>query len=391
MNDLSREIAVKPIIKYPREAQVGKTYLMTIDLQLEEEFEWQYEEEEYPIYCSIDSNLFESKPVGEPVIVLHRFGGSYGEAKFSLTAIHVEGDVKVTLTNRWGIPFKTFSLPSVVYNNKVSSSLIDEFEKLRERGNNIDFSRRTHDMRSINQRRMVSFVEENISRFHQRRIESLGRLNLENILKRKNPYLFMAKNIATATDFVSNLLDAYLSSSDETLFGIFLEELAIFVCETYGGERSSFEGIDLEFKRNQVKYIISIKNSPNWGNSAQIRRMIDNFRKAKKELSRDKSLTNIVAINGCLYGLDNQPDKGEYLKLCGQRFWEFISVDEMLYTEIVESFSYKAKENNEQFQLEYNKIVNEFTKKFIQDFCDQEGNINWQKIIQFNSSKKSNK
>jgi hypothetical protein len=82
MTDLSRAIAVKPIITYPREAQVGKTYLMTIDLQPEEGFEWQYEEEEYPIYCTVDSNLFSSKPVGEPVVVLHRFGGSYGEAKF---------------------------------------------------------------------------------------------------------------------------------------------------------------------------------------------------------------------------------------------------------------------------------------------------------------------
>ena len=50
MTDRTLSLAVKPIIHYPREAQVGKTYLMTIDLQPEEGFEWQYEEEEYPIY-----------------------------------------------------------------------------------------------------------------------------------------------------------------------------------------------------------------------------------------------------------------------------------------------------------------------------------------------------
>jgi len=33
---------------------------------------------------------------------------------------------------------------------------------------------------------------------------------------------------------------------------------------------------------------------------------------------------NIVAVNGCCYGRDNRPDKGDYLKYCGQRFWEFI-------------------------------------------------------------------
>lgn len=106
MTDLSRSIAVKPIIKYPREAQVGKTYLITIDLQPEEYFEWQYEEEEYPVYCSVDSDLFTSKPVGEPIIVMHRFGGSYGEAKFLLTALKeiAESHIRVMLTNRWGIP-----------------------------------------------------------------------------------------------------------------------------------------------------------------------------------------------------------------------------------------------------------------------------------------------
>ena len=108
-------LSVKPIIHYPREVQVGKTYLMTIDLQPEEGFEWQYEEEEYPIYCSVDSELFSSKPVGEPVVILHRFGGSYGEAKFLLTAAleSGQGNIKVILINAWGVPVKVLELEQV--------------------------------------------------------------------------------------------------------------------------------------------------------------------------------------------------------------------------------------------------------------------------------------
>jgi tetratricopeptide (TPR) repeat protein len=111
MTDLSRTIAVKPIIKYPREAQVGKTYLMTIELQPEEGFEWRYDEEEYPIYCTVDSELFSSQPVGEPVIVLHRFGGSYGEARFLLTTKESQqGKIRVTLVNRYGVLINAISL-----------------------------------------------------------------------------------------------------------------------------------------------------------------------------------------------------------------------------------------------------------------------------------------
>lgn len=114
MTELSRSIAVTPIIKYPCEAQVGKTYLMTIDLQPEEEFEWQYEEEEYPIYCTVNSELFNCKPIGEPVVVLHRFGGGYGGAKFLLTALREleASNIEIALINRWGVLVKSLYVKS---------------------------------------------------------------------------------------------------------------------------------------------------------------------------------------------------------------------------------------------------------------------------------------
>ena len=108
-------LAIKPIVRYPRVAQVGKTYLMTIDLEVEPGAEWNYDEEEYPVYCEVDSELFKTQIVGEPVIVLHRFGGSYGEAKFLVTAAAEarQGNVKVGLINAWGVPFKTINLEGV--------------------------------------------------------------------------------------------------------------------------------------------------------------------------------------------------------------------------------------------------------------------------------------
>ena len=110
------------------------------------------------------------------------------------------------------------------------------------------------------------------------------------VLKRKNIYLFKAKNISTAGDLVKGILDAFLSSSEEGLFGGFLEELAIFVCgQVFDGRKSSGEGIDLEFERDETKYIVSIKSGPSWGNSSQIQKMRDNFSKAKKILGSNVS------------------------------------------------------------------------------------------------------
>jgi hypothetical protein len=243
-------------------------------------------------------------------------------------------------------------------------------------------------MQQINLKDVNNFVEENIGAFHERRTASLQSLKLTQVLKRKNPYLFKAKNINDAHDLVKLLLDAHLSSQEEAIFGEFLEMLAIFVCgKVFGGRKSSAEGIDLEFKRDGVVYIVSVKSGPNWGNSSQIKRMVENFNKAKRILRTSNNKANIQAVNGCCYGQENQPDKGDYLKYCGQVFWEFISGSDRLFIDIVEPLGYKAKERNEKFFSDYDRILNLFTHEFLADFC-VDGKIDWDKLVRFNSGKK---
>lgn len=182
------------------------------------------------------------------------------------------------------------------------------------------------------------------------------------------------------------MLDAHLSSQEETIFGGFLEGLAIFINEKLcGGRKSSAEGIDLEFERDGIKYILTIKSGPNWGNVSQIARMRDNFKKARRILNTNTVAQNVVAVNGCCYGRDNQPDKGDYLNSCGQRFWEFISGKPELYTDIIEPLGHKAKERNEEFLASYAKINNRFTFEFTAEYC-HDGVIDWAKIVRQNSS-----
>lgn len=242
-------------------------------------------------------------------------------------------------------------------------------------------------MRPLNLNNIVDFVAKNIGSFHQRRIESLQRLKLNQILKRKNPYLFKAKDIHTAHELVKSLLDAHLSSQEETIFGDLLEALAIFVCaQVFDGKKSAAEGIDLEFERDGKWYIVSIKSGPNWGNSSQIKRMVENFKKARRILNTSGNSKPIVAVNGCCYGKENQPDKDDYLKLCGQDFWELISGNDKLYIEIIEPLGHQAKQHNETFQKEYARLINIFTQEFLQEFCVS-GQIDWPKLIQFNSGR----
>jgi len=108
-------------------------------------------------------------------------------------------------------------------------------------------------------------------------------LKLSKVLKRKNPYLFKAKHVLTAEQIIRGIVDAHISSNEETIFGDWLEGLAIFInSQVYGGFKSGIKGIDLEFDHNGVRNIVTIKSGPNWGNSSQIAKMAADFRTAKK-------------------------------------------------------------------------------------------------------------
>jgi hypothetical protein len=245
-------------------------------------------------------------------------------------------------------------------------------------------------MKKLNLKDVSQYVEENIGTFHQKRIAGLNDLKLKRVLSKKNPYLFKAKYVLTAQDIIKSLTDAFISSQEETIFGDWLEGLAIFInSKVYKGRKSGIPGIDLEFDKNNTRYILTIKSGPNWGNSSQIGKLLADFKTAKKTLRTSNSQLNVVAVNGCCYGRDNKFDKGEYFKYCGQKFWEFISGDPELYTKIIEPLGHKAKERNDDFMKSYSQMINKFTKEFANEFCKGNGDIDWDKLVRFNSAIKA--
>jgi len=119
--------------------------------------------------------------------------------------------------------------------------------------------------------------------------------------------------------------------------------------------------------------------------------MIMDFADAKKRLATSGHKSNVICVNGCCYGRDNTPHKFpkkgvEYFKYCGQSFWEFISGDKTLYTNIIEPLGHKAKEKNDDFMTSYSQMINKFTKEFANEFCKDSGEIDWLKLVRFNSA-----
>src|SRR5436190_19502549 len=114
-------------------------------------------------------------------------------------------------------------------------------------------------MEKINLKDVSLYVEQNIGTFHQKRIQSLDSLKLSQVLKRKNPYLYKAKYVLSADEIIRGIVDAHISSNEETIFGDWLEGLAIFInSKVYRGKKSGITGIDLEFDHERIRNIITI-------------------------------------------------------------------------------------------------------------------------------------
>lgn len=235
-----------------------------------------------------------------------------------------------------------------------------------------------------------AYVKDNIGTFHRDRIAKLQELKLLTLLSKKNPYLYKAMDLNTSSEVVNSLASAFMISAEETIFGNWLEGLAIFVAEKcYAGQKSTTEGIDLEMEKSGIRYIVSIKSGPNWSNSSSMAKLRDKFKTAIRVYKTSGNCANIEAVEGCCYGNKNRYDpKDNHLKICGQRFWEFVSGDSELYTKIIEPLGEQAHEKNETYREEYRRMINKFTKEFSNAYCDDEGNIDWNKIVRLNSGEK---
>ncbi|MDT5121228.1 MAG: hypothetical protein QOC96_710 [Acidobacteriota bacterium] len=251
-------------------------------------------------------------------------------------------------------------------------------------------------------------TEQVVTPFYNKRLQYLSEMTLIDVLKSKNPYMLKAKNLTSPDGIVRTIIDAFLSSQEETMFGNLLEGFAIHVShKLYGGFKPEKRpSVDLEFERDNKYYIVEIKSGTNWANSSQIRELKNNFKAVRVALREAGTSKEIVAVNGCIYGkdpnplknkrhtraggkqiiIDEEPDK-VYYKYAGQDFWLFISGNDNLYQEIIKPIDEEARERNETFKKTYNGKVNELALEFGQHFLDIEGQIDWVKLVNYVSKR----
>lgn len=242
-------------------------------------------------------------------------------------------------------------------------------------------------MKPLDRQLVGGFVTRGLVEFYANQSRRLDEVKLNDVL-RKNPYLFRAKDLHTPAELIESMLDARLSSSEEKMFGDFLESIAIFVSEqTCGGKKSSAQGIDLEFDDDDTRYLVAIKSGTNWGNSSQYQSLEANFKQAVRIQRQAHAKLKIQPVLGMCYGTVRiqDEDTGAYLRKAGQRFWEFISGDVDLYTFILDQIGGATKNHHKQFLIRKATIQAQLVSEFTGKFCDANGQIDWQKLLIHNS------
>lgn len=237
---------------------------------------------------------------------------------------------------------------------------------------------------NLSNKEMERLVDELLENFYHRRIEKISKLKLKDALSRKNPYLYKATGYEDASEIVKEILSAFMSSSDEGIFGdAFFEPLAEAVS---GGYVSEAEGVDVIKDSSGVYQAIAVKSGTNVFNADSRKKQLENFVKLKQRVAkRNKRFEAIIGYGyGKKYNISSAHD---IIEIAGQVFWEELTGDSEFYTKIVDLMKDKPQKHLPEYQKAFDAAVNRFTRDFIAEFCFEDGSIDWKKLLIFNSGK----
>ena len=239
---------------------------------------------------------------------------------------------------------------------------------------------------SYDEKAVIEAIAQALETFYANLIAKIDELNIQKIMKRKNPYLYRAKAMQNAAEIVESVLTAFVSSSEETIFGnCFFEPIAIAASN---GNKALAEGIDImiQDKGENTMYAIAVKSGPSVFNADSKKRQEQNFIAASKFEKQKKE--RYKAHVGYCYGKKKDSGRGKpkmYQELAGKKFWTELTGDEEFYKKIITYMGTLPEQYVAQYQESYNKAANRLVREFSNDFCKEDGSIDWEKLVEFNS------
>ena len=235
-----------------------------------------------------------------------------------------------------------------------------------------------------NEEAIVEAIAEALNNFYKSLIAKVDDLNIKKVLKRKNPYLFRAKAMNGASQIVDAILAAFVSSSEETIFGnVFFEPIATAAAQ---GQKALAEGVDIMVERDNTIYAIAVKSGTSVFNADSRKKQEQNFMAASKLAQQAKK--RFVPVIGYGYGKKKTTNRGLpkfYAELAGKDFWTELTGDKEFYIKLIRFMAELPEQYVADFDESYQKAANRLVKEFTNEFCNEDGSIDWEKLVEYNS------
>lgn len=230
---------------------------------------------------------------------------------------------------------------------------------------------------------------------YAKRFSRLESLHLRNLIN-KNPYLYRSIGLSNPHDFIEQLLVAFVSSSDETIFGNdFLEPLALWSArestDHSGGDRivtvGSGAGQDIAIETATAYLAVSVKSGKNIFNSQSNKGQSTEFNELQARLKKVNK--QFRAIIGYGYGRKQNRKQTAVEKVAGQVFWELLTGEEDYYLRIAQAIASFSEKHGDEYKTAFEKKRNKLLRQFLLNFVDEQGSVMWDAIVSFNSAKTS--
>lgn len=236
-------------------------------------------------------------------------------------------------------------------------------------------------------------IERILKLIHEKRVSQLRRLSLTTLLN-KNPYLYRAIGVQSPEKLIQNLLEARISSSDETIFGNeFFEPLALWAAREaneHGSESrtakfSEAAGVDISIETEKSLYAISVKSGKNIFNSQSTKGQSSEIEQLRARIKKNGK--QFLPYIGYGYGRKSKAKKEvDTEKVAGQKFWALLTGEEEFYKKICSSMGQFPNSLAEVFASEFESKKTSLLEQFNLNFPSGDGNIPWDSLVAFNSS-----
>lgn len=240
---------------------------------------------------------------------------------------------------------------------------------------------------------LIAKATERLRSFHARRLAKLEAIKLTDLLK-KNPYLYRSVGHAAGSDYVRAALDAFVSSSDETIFGNeFFEPLAKWAAVQAHRENSEVTvqtgggaGFDISIETPTEYKAIAVKSGTNIFNAQSGKQQNTELDALQGRIRKEMKVFHPIIGYG--YGRKRQREANpKILKLAGQAFWAEITGEEDFYQRISSALGDQPTLLAVEFDKAYAQARNRLERTFLADYVDDAGNIDWERLIAFNSAR----